>query len=331
MMKSKVEPAERALSLGSVCARSPDRASFFRFLQLDLREASFHRRGFPDTPARERLERAGRTFIRGYNLAAVDPRPETVLPALADISRDLRGFFAEGAAMGAALRSLLLPWRHEFRRAMRALCGDYPHLAHVGVGWAMARVPFARHRLARALDPLLAPLAIDGRGFHDGYFSSRAVVAGRGRPSGLTGRIWDQGVGRSFWFSQGANPDRLAAAVARLAPARRDDLWAGIGLACVYAGGASPAAIGRLTEAAGPSLRWMRQGAAFAIAAHARAGAVPAEAAAAAGQLCRLDTAALVELVNKAQSRTFKTETPQPIGYQAWRSLVADGLERGAA
>lgn len=233
--------------------------------------------------------------------------------------------------MGAAMRAICVPWRNSLSPMLVALTESYVHLAHVGVGWAMARLPFARRRLMSMLDPMLAPLAIDGRGFHDGYFDSEAVAAGRRRVVGESGRNYDQGVGRSLWFSQGADPDRIAAVVERLDPGRHEDLWAGVGLACVYAGGADDASVERLIAKPGPALRWLRQGAAFAVGAHARAGVVPPEAAAAARRICGIEPDALVQLVDDAFAAASRKDAPQPARYQGWRGRVAAALYPGPA
>ncbi len=299
-----------------------------RLLAIAPSEADFERRGFPPTPARARLESAGAAFIAGYNEALVGRAPRALFAALSGLPAAERGFFAEGAAMGAAVRTMCLPWRNSLAPMLGALTERYVHLAHVGVGWAMARIPFARRILTPMLDPMLAPLAIDGRGFHDGYFHPAAIARGRRRPRGEPGRVYDQGVGRSLWFSGGADPERIAAAVGRLDAGRRDDLWAGAGLACVYAGGADQAAVERLMAKAGPALRWLRQGAAFAVGAHARAGVVPAEAATAAKRICGLAPEPLVRLVDDAFLAARGSDAPQPARYQGWRRRVADALDR---
>lgn len=290
-------------------------------------EAGFDRRDFPPSRAGPRLERAGTAFIAGYNEALRGCGAPALLSMQPALPVADRGFFAEGAAMGASVRTICLPWRNSLFPLLDALSKDYVHLAHVGVGWAMARLPFGRRRLMRMLDPMLAPLAIDGRGFHDGYFHSAAIMSGRRKVVGEAGSIYDQGVGRSLWFSQGADPDRIAVAIESLDAGRREDLWAGVGLACVYAGGVDEASVELLMAKAGPALRWLRQGAAFAVSAHARAGTVPPEAAAAAQYICGLPPDALVWLVDDAFSSALRENIPQPARYQGWRRRVAAAVD----
>jgi hypothetical protein len=210
---------------------------------------------------------------------------------------------------------------------MAILSPGYIHLAHVGVGWAMARLPIARRALLAPLEHELAPLAYDGWGFHDGYFRPGLIAAGRRRVRGRFANAYDQGVGRSLWFSQGAEPAALAEAVAKLSPARRDDLWSGIGLAATYAGGAEPDQLRKLALESGSSLAWMRQGAAFAVAAHDRAGLVPVHTVQAAEEICGLPAAKLSQLVDE-ERRIGSRPEPQPAAYEAWRGRVAMRIVR---
>lgn len=312
-------------------SESPFDRALARLFAIDPAESLFERRSFPATPARARLEGIGAAFIAAYNVAIRARGPETTLAVLESRPVAERGFLAEGAAMGAAIRTACLPWRDTLSPLLAALDDRYAHLAHVGVGWAMARLPFARRRLMRRLDPMLAPLAFDGWGFHDGYFHAGEMAAGQRAMAGKAGRIYDQGAGRSLWFSCGADPARIGERIAGLGEDRRSDLWAGVGLACVYAGGSDADAIERLLADSGARVRWLRQGAAFAIGARARAGAVPFEAAATARRICRLDAEAVTTIVGEAFAIAQRNPAPQPEPYQEWRRRVADAIEARAA
>jgi enediyne biosynthesis protein E3 len=295
-------------------------------LSIDPAEASFQTRGFPSSHAQPLLEAAGEAFLAGYNLVLSDPDPRRLMRHISQCSQEQRGFVAEGAAMGAAVQTALMPWRDKLAPIMTALSTSYIHLAHVGVGWAIARLPFARRRLANRLDGRLVALAVDGRGFHDAYFYGNEA-AGRRRPKGEWGCIYDQGVGRALWFSSGANPEILAAKLAAETTHRQHDYWAGIGLACVYAGGADNSEIEHLSALAANSRSWFRQGAAFAVAAHARAGVVPDQALSAAQCICDRKADELVDIVDVAFNGSNES---QPQAYQDWRRQVAAKL-RGAS
>jgi hypothetical protein len=148
-------------------------------------------------------------------------------------------------------------------------------MIHVGIGWRWARLPFGFRRVQKKLDPLLGWLAFDGWGFHEGFFHWPKYIAGQPVPKKLSGyerRVFDQGLGRSFWFVNGGNLELVAQTLSNFSADRQADLWSGIGLAVTYAGIVSETALGELREQAGSFQPQLAQGAAFAAKARQRAG-----------------------------------------------------------
>jgi hypothetical protein len=249
-----------------------------RLFDVPPREISFERRGFRGggPAARARLEQAGGAFIAGYRAALEDARDEVMVPKLEAVNREFRGFAFEGAAMGLALRDWLTPWRRDrVGKFLRGPGDAHAYMVHVGAGWMLARVPMNAERFMARFDPLLRWLAIDGYGFHEGFFHWRRYLSGQSLPARLKGyarSAFDQGLGRSLWFVDGADVERIPKTIAALSAERHADLWSGVGLACVYAGEAEDSALKQLCEAAGRHLPQLAQGAAFAVKARQRAG-----------------------------------------------------------
>ncbi|WP_079146563.1 DUF1702 family protein [Streptomyces griseochromogenes] len=246
-------------------------------MQQDLRQVDFGVRRFRlrSGPARNRLEDSGRAFLEGFN-HSVDARNTDALGAALDgVAEELRGFAFEGAGMGCALLDLLTLSRgRRLRELLEGAGADYPHLIHVGAGWAFGKLRLRPWHALRAGDPLLHWLAWDGFGFHQGFFDSDRVVAGQRWERGLDARqraVRDQGLGRCLWFHECAEPEALGLRVAEFPPWRRADLWSGIGLAAAYAGGADQDELRALAEAAEGHRAHLAQGAAFACAARLRA------------------------------------------------------------
>ncbi len=244
-------------------------------------ETTFARRGFsPTEPQRQlRLERVGETFVHGFNAALEQPAPGELGARLDELENEWRGFAYEGAAMALALLDYLLPWKRSRWQAFLEDKGDaHAYMVHVGAGWAAARLPWVRSNLPRRLrrlDPLLRWLVVDGYGFHEGYFHPQQSIDRQAVPKRLSGyarRAFDQGLGRSVWFVEGADVQRVTKTVGRFPPERHGDLFGGIGLACTYAGGVERAEIEALQEAAGAHRDGLAQGAAFAAKARQRAG-----------------------------------------------------------
>ncbi|HEX2164101.1 MAG TPA: DUF1702 family protein, partial [Thermoanaerobaculia bacterium] len=250
-LAAAARPAARPVPLAGRLRRSA--------LGIAERECEPARRGFRVDRAEvgERLFAIGRTFLAGYHAGLADPRAEAVAAAIERVPAGRRGFAWEGAGFALALLDTLAPRPARPGRVEEALAGPggpHVYLVLVGTGWALARLPKRLGRHLACFDHRLAWLALDGWGFHDGYFHHPRSVDRQQVPRRLAGyarRSYDQGLGRSLWFVEGADPERLAATIARFGEARRGDLWAGVGLACAYAGGVDEAAVERLAALAG--------------------------------------------------------------------------------
>jgi hypothetical protein len=299
-----------------------------RLLGIAPEEASFHRRGFrAATPAaRERLEQAGETFVEGYRAALADDDGAALASALDTVDLERRGFAYEGAAMALALLDRLAPWRRDRFAGFVAGPGrPHVYMAHVGAGWALARLR-RPPRSIEGFDPLLGWLALDGYGFHEGYFKGGlGARPAPGRFRGYQARAFDQGVGRSLWFSTGADTARAARSISRFDGARSADLWSGIALAATYAGGAAPDALGALRDAAGALYsQHVAQGAAFAAAAREEAGN-PASHTELACRLLAGCTAREAADVTAAARRDLPPDGDEP-AYEVWRARIRGHL-----
>jgi enediyne biosynthesis protein E3 len=240
---------------------------------LSLEEATFARRGFREGAegVRKQLEHSARSFLYGYHTALEKVDLKTLTLRLNSMDLESRGFAFEGAAMGLALLDSFMPWKKsQWQAFVRGPGAVHIYMVHVGLGWAIARLPWLRRQAERplaTLDPLLRWLAIDGYGFHEGYFHWPRYVQDQAIPNRLTRyacRVFDQGLGRSLWFVDGADVGRIPKTIGRFNPGRHADLWSGVGLACAYAGGVDRAAVEVLRSSAGPYLPQLAQGAAFA-------------------------------------------------------------------
>jgi len=299
-------------------------------------EATFARRGFQcdDAQTQERLERVGHTFLEGYHRAIAYNDSHLLIAQLNTVSPEWRGFAFEGAAMGLALLDGLIPGkRNRVQRFLADAGADHTYMVHVGVGWAIARLPWLRDNYLAKLDPLLSWLAIDGYGFHQGYFYGRNFVNRIAIPQGLSGyagNVFDQGLGRSIWFINGANVTRIPQTIENFPPVRRADLWSGIGLACTYAGGVDSEGIAALKIAAGEYQPELAQGAAFAAKARLRARNLTAHTEMACQILWGISAEAAAEITDIAL-QDLPTTSPAKLkgkqgdelpAYEIWRRRI---------
>ncbi len=301
-----------------------------RFLGLSPAEASFARRGFiaREENARRRLEHIGVTFLSGYHAALEETGFVSLARRLETVDIDFRGFAFEGAAMGLALLDCFTPWRKDRWRTFTEQLGQ-PHIymMHVGLGWALARLRRGVMPYLAQLDPLLGWLAVDGYGFHEGYFDWPRYIERREIPARLHGyqrRAFDQGLGRSIWFVKGADVATVASAINAFPSARHDDLWSGVGLGCAYAGGCGRVAIDSLRATAIEHLPALAQGVAFAAKTRERAANLNTHAEA----ICRLiwgrsaqETAAITD----AALENLRADGELP-AYEVWRRRIQGQL-----
>jgi hypothetical protein len=323
MAEPSAPAAAHEFSSASNSALAPIRQRLFG---IDATEATFARRGFgPTAPTRQhRLEQIGRTFVEAYNAAVRTADPIAAVTNLAVPSADLTGFTFEGAAMGFALLDLLAPWpSRRFARFLAGPASPHVYLAYVGAGWALARTsPLLAWRLG-PLDPLLRWLIFDGYGFHAGYFHPAAAIAGQRVPRILRGHaraVFDQGLGRAIWFASGARGDAAAAQVNKFPSARQPDLWAGVGLAAAYAGGADASELAALKQAAGPHQSHLAQGAAFAAKARERAANPTPHTDLACRTFCGLDATTAAAITDQALPAIAADDRGE--AYQAWRAEI---------
>lgn len=289
-------------------------------------EVRFERRGFRGgrPEVRARLEEIGRTFVRGYHEALEDADPARLATRLAAVPAENAGFAFEGAAMALALMDALTPWRRDRWRAFVAGAGSaHVYMVHVGVGWAAARLGGPIERFMRGRDPLLRWLVLDGFGFHEGYFHWPQSIEAHRRPPRLAGyeRVaFDFGLGRSLWFVDASEPDRIERTIAGFDADRHAALWSGVGLASAYAGGVERAVLESLRTRAGAYLPNVAQGVAFAAKARERAGNPAAHTALACEVLCGVDAAAAARITDDALPATASNgDVP---AYETWRQGI---------
>jgi len=298
-----------------------------RFLKISLREVEFDRRGFTCSNAeiRAHLETIGRTFLQGYSAAMARDDQNSLASALDQIQPEQRGFAYEGAAMALALQDGIMFRGDQFLRFAQGPGRRHIYMLHVGAGWAYARLPWTRSRIERAfakLDPVLRWLAVDGYGFHQGYFEGKTQAISGLSTSGLSehGRhVFYQGLGRSLWFIDGADVQRISRSIAQFSPLYHNDAWSGVGLACAYAGGITSAAIAELRQESGLHAAALAQGAAFAARARQLACNPAPHTDTACSIICQMPAGQAAALCDNAFARINPLHS---CPYQDWRLLL---------
>lgn len=313
-------------------------AIFKRILSIDSDVVHCEKRGFRRTILTTHHESIGRFFLQGYHDALDVVPPIQLYKQLRTIGPRYQGFAFEGAAMAFwLLDSLSLLRRDRWSHFLQDTKEVHPYVVHVGAGWSLARLPWYRRnpeRAVRHLDPFLRWLVIDGFGFHEGYFrASKWIHNPVRRPilSDYGNRAFDQGLGRSLWFVEGADATEITRTIRSFDLNRQPDLWSGVGLACAYAGQASVPELESLMVSAQSNLAHLRQGVTFGAEARVRGEisdehtertcevvcGMSAESAAALTQMAKADV----------ESASESHGLPQ---YELWRRRVRESLSEEA-
>jgi F0F1-type ATP synthase membrane subunit c/vacuolar-type H+-ATPase subunit K len=289
-------------------------------------ETSVSRRGFPvkNEKIKQHLEKIGQIFVKGYHAALIDPHPTALATRLAEIETGFQGFAYEGAAMGLTLLDILTPWdRHHLRNFLVGPGAPHAYMIQVGVGWALARLHRPVESWLNRLDPVVKWLALDGYGFHEGYFHWPRYIENQELPRRLNGyacRGFDQGLGRCLWFVKGADVARIAATITAFPVSRQADLWSGVGLACAYAGGVERPAIAALVQAAGAYRPQLAQGVVFAAGTRQKAGNPAAHTELACRVVCGMPLTEAAHLF-ALTGQNLPTDKPEP-AFEVWRQRI---------
>jgi len=290
---------------------------------ISPREALFSCRGFPRgaSEAQVHLERAGMTFVSGYNAALQETNPQLLMSVLNRNDRELVGFAFEGAAMGLAILDLITPWnRSRVAAFLKGTGAQHVYMVHVGTGWALARLKRPINPYLERMDPILRWLVMDGYGFHQGYFHWKRFIEHREVPANVSGyatRVFDQGLGRALWFVHAADVERIPAAVGDFDVSRQADLWSGVGLACAYAGKVTLSELKQLRAVAKPYQPQLAQGAAFAAKARLLAGNATEYMDQACRELCGVTAQMAAKFTDKALEN-LPVDGDQP-AFEVWR------------
>ena len=289
-------------------------------------ECSFDRRGFAarDDRARRHLENVGAAFVFGYRSLLAHDDAAAMADAL-DAQPDLlRGFAWEGAAMAAELLDTVTPWnRRRLTRLLEGRGADHSYMLHVGAGWAMARLRRGIPRALAGMDPLLRWLAVDGYGFHEGFFHhDRVLPRPQRRFAGAAGHAFDQGLGRSLWFVRGADPQAIGEAIAALPAERHADMWSGVGLAAAYAGGVSERQLRQLVHLAGEHHPELAQGVAFAACARTHAANLVEHTEQACQVVCSASARRVSAIVDDCRVG-LGADHGEDTAYERWRQRIA--------
>jgi hypothetical protein len=245
-------------------------------------------------------------FSSGNDDKAVDAYLKNVEP-------EFRAVAFEGAAMSFALKDLqdraLMDWRAFMRRSAHPYV---PHV-HVGLGWAIAKQKLPSLVFLDSMFPSMLFRVLDGHGYYDGIFRQVQTINSQSRASSIEPihyAAYDQGVGRSLWYSAGGEVVRVGEAVRKFSVDRQGALWRGVGIAAAFVGGCDEDKLESLIENAGSELRHLSLGAAMAIKARVATDTVSADTILTCRILCNISVNRVNELIGGLESSSDEDTYP---------------------
>ncbi len=276
---------------------------------------------------RSHLEVVGTNFLLGYH-SAIKGIPPQESNQINQLEPRYIGFAYEGAAMGFMISDLLSP-----RKRFQSFIDQSPehiYMLYVGAGWAFGKIPFVSiENRINEFDPLLKWLMIDGYGFHQAYFKTKLYIHHKKFPRELkkiaSQKAFYQGIGRAHWFVFGGQPEKIANSILRYSSDFHSDLWAGVGLAAMYAGGVSESVLHKIQQTAIDHQAYLAQGSAFACKARLLADNVTSDTELASIIFTQRTVEEAAKLTDECLKKVPNIKSDD--AYQQWRSIVAQTLQ----
>lgn len=189
---------------------------------------------------------------------------------------DFRSIAYESASMAIAIKDLeqegeLVDWL----QYVSGPAQEHQAQVYVGLGWAIAKLKLPFLPIVEKIETAYHFRVADGCGYYDGSFRQRQTVLSLQLPAYLpqaTLYMYDQGVGRSLWYSCRADVHKVKNKIEAFPPERQAALWRGMGIAVAYVGGCDEAYLRTLWQYAGGNSIQLAYGAALAARSRMKAG-----------------------------------------------------------
>ena len=228
-----------------------------------------------------KIERIKSIFLDTQLFYTNNNETDAFIGYLENIEKEYRSIAYEAVSMAIALKDL----ENKRRLDNWLFFAKGPALAHkaqvyIGLGWAIAKLNLPFTEIVEMIETRLYHRVADGCGYYDGSFKQRQTVMNMQQPVYLPEAampLYDQGVGRSLWYSCNTDINKVRSKVEHFPASRHGDLWRGVGIAVAYAGGCDEDTLKTLLEYAGKNRVQLACGSALAAKSRMEANSMTAD------------------------------------------------------
>ena len=200
----------------------------------------------------QNTEKIRSVFLETQLFYAKHDNLPALIAYLEQTEKEFSSIAYESASMAIALKSFEADtFPHEWLLFASGAAAAHHAQVYVGLGWAIAKFNFPFLTAVKKLDSRFYFRIADGCGYYDGSFKHRRTVTNKELPVYLPTAampMYDQGVGRSIWYTEKADIHKICSKIETFATSRHADIWRGVGIAVAYVGGCDDADLKTLLQ-----------------------------------------------------------------------------------
>ena len=250
-----------------------------------------------------------------------------IISHLENTDPEFRSIAYEGASMALALKDLAAGnTLNHWRSLLEGPGSKHAVQAHAGLGWAFAEQGSSPLPFFETLGPLMPFCVLNGCGYYDGIFKQRQTIKNKKIPEAFHGQLleaYDQGIGRSLWYSCNGNETKISEIIQTFSSDRHPALWRGIGIACIYVGGCDEIKLRSLLSCAGNYHTQLAVGAIFVARSRIQANTLTPDVELACRVWCNLSTQEALLLNLKSEPDVYSNPHD---AYAMWISQMEKGV-----
>lgn len=176
----------------------------------------------------------------------------SLIEYLENTEKEFSSIAYESASMAIALKSFERDtFPNEWLLFANGAAAAHQAQVYVGLGWAIAKCNLPFLKAVEKLHSQFYFRIADGCGYYDGSFRKRQAIIDKLVPVYLPAAampMYNQGIGRSIWYTEKADINKICSTIETFAADRHADLWRGVGIAVAYVGGCDDANLKTLLQ-----------------------------------------------------------------------------------